>query len=67
MVPFRWFLKALQLKNSADKSTVSNLCVQTTKAYFKDTNGLFRLKNPDQAYEADAAVTLAKGAIDAVT
>ncbi|WP_210444005.1 flagellar basal body rod protein FlgF, partial [Vibrio crassostreae] len=31
---------------------------------FKDTNGLFRSKNPDQAYEADAAVTLLKGAIE---
>ena len=34
------------------------------QSLFKDTNGLFRSKNPDQAYEADAAVTLLKGAVE---
>lgn len=31
---------------------------------FKDTNGLFRSKDPEQAYEADAAVKLLTGAIE---
>lgn len=34
------------------------------QSLFKDTNGLFRAKDPNQIYEADAGVTLLKGAIE---
>ena len=31
---------------------------------FKDTNGLFRSKNPNNAFQADASVTVLKGALE---
>ncbi|EGU39278.1 flagellar basal body rod protein FlgF [Vibrio ichthyoenteri ATCC 700023] len=34
------------------------------QSLFKDVNGLFRAKNPNTAYEADAGVKLLKGAIE---
>ncbi|MGF1762799.1 flagellar basal body rod protein FlgF [Aliivibrio kagoshimensis] len=34
------------------------------RSLFKDTNGLFRSKNPDAEFEADASITILSGAIE---
>ncbi|WP_264878183.1 flagellar basal body rod protein FlgF [Vibrio agarivorans] len=44
-----------------DRIKLTNTNNQTL---FKDTNGLFRAKDPNQVYQADANVTLLKGAIE---
>ncbi|MDR9828499.1 flagellar basal body rod protein FlgF [Vibrio sp. FNV 38] len=44
-----------------DRIKLTNTNNQTL---FKDTNGLFRAKDPNQIYAADANVTLLKGAIE---
>ncbi|CAM4230881.1 flagellar basal body rod protein FlgF [Vibrio agarivorans] len=44
-----------------DRIKLTNTNNQTL---FKDTNGLFRAKDPNQVYQADVNVTLLKGAIE---